>query len=137
MSTVTKFLLMLVIVIGVIAIINRRIEKVKNAWILTELHRLTSIAGPNDIIYISKLIDFNIAGYTLYGNGCTIDFTHPEMAGPDGIRLVQSGVINLEDATGVIIKNCTFEAPKEIDPNSTIIIQEDGSIRWINENWRP
>lgn len=108
-------ILVLALLFGIF-LIDKRVKYCKNQYILSELQRLVCIAGPNDIIYIRNPIDFNIEGYTLTGNGCTIDFTHPEMAGPDGIRLVRMGVINFEDITEFTIKDCKFST--EFDPNT-------------------
>ena len=72
-----------------------------------EFSRLVSIAGPEDTIYVGKTIDFTVEAYTLIGKGCTIEF-NPEMAGPSGVRLVRSGVINLEGGAEVTIKDCNF-----------------------------
>lgn len=124
-TLIIVIVLVLVLLFGVF-LINKRAKYRKNQYILSELQRLSYIAGPNDTIYIRDPIDFNIEGYTLIGKGCTIDFTHPEMAGPDGIRLVQSGIINLEGTAGVTIKDCTFE---DIDPNGVIKIEGENGIK--------
>ena len=102
---VIALILYVAIIICVISIGNRRNEKdsrllclqrdfekrtpyQKNRDVLMRLQGVVSMAGPNDTIYVTPYIDFNIEGYTLIGNGSLIDFDY-EKAGPNGIRLVR------------------------------------------------
>ncbi len=75
-----------------------------------EFSRLVSIAGPEDTIYVGKAITMDRPGVVIWGNGCTIEW-NPEMAGPTGIRLVRSGVINLEGGAEVVFKDNIFIEP--------------------------
>jgi len=99
---------------------------------LSELQRLVSIAGPNDTIYIGRTIDFNIEGYELHGNGCTIEL-NAEMAGQDGIRLVESSVIeiNLGDDGEVWCKSRTIKLGTLMPNESKEVVLDFGTAEGV------